>query len=363
MQHHNGFEADDIPAMADEAWDEGDEGFEAESMEEADEGAEMAAADEFSAAEDEFEEEDAYAADVSDEAEFGEEEAYEEEDGMEAGEAWEEDAFEEAGEGFEEGLEDEFSLGDIWRAGSAVASGYNRLPPWMRRAPGQIFGMLTHQPRDISQIYGEKTENAGNDLQVLIQQLKQRLGDGFDEMDVFADAMAEFAEAGEDWEGFVPPLGKLAARYVVKKAVPRRLRVVRKQAAKSIGKQTVRAVEKTTRALVKRYGPKAASAVPRIVRRVVKAVVAQRASPKTIPSMIRRTAVRVAQSPAAARKLSKPNRLARTVRAKTGVKPGALPPRRGARVMGYAPSPLRPYRPRRVRTLRLRGPVTIRYRV
>lgn len=363
----NGFEADaDIPTMADESWDEGDEGFEAEAIDAADD-----EADDFDEEAEGIEaagegwDEDAAVDDAADDDAFDEADEYADEDVMAAGDAWDDaDALADGGEVWDEGMEDEFNLGSIWRAGSAIASGYNRLPSWARRAPGQIFGMLTHQPQDISRSYSEKTENAGNDLQVLIEQLRRRFGDGFDEMDVFADAMVEFAEAGEDWEGFVPPLGKLAARYVVKKAVPRRLRVVRKQAAKAIGKETVQAVEKTTRALVKRYGPKVASAVPRIVRRVVKAVVARRASPKTIPAMIRRTAVRVAQSPAAARKLSRPNKLARSVRAKAGVRPGALQSaRRTSRVQGYAPTPLRPYRSRRFRTLKVRGPVTIRYRV
>lgn len=357
MQHNYEFEEDeDVPAMADEGWDEG-EGADEDGVDAAgDEAAEVDAADD-EAGDDAFEDEDgaddeSFADDVDEGDEFRVSAA----DGAD-------EADESDGEVWDEGTEDELNLGSIWKAGSAVASGYNRLPTWARRAPGQIFGMLTHQPRDIGVSLGDKTENVGNDLQVLIQELKQRLGDRFDEMDVFADAMAEFAEAGEDWEGFVPPLGKLAARYVVKKALPKSASAVRRQAAKAIGAETVKAVEKTTRALVKRYGPKVASAVPRIVRRVVRAVVAQRTSPKTIPGMIQRTAVRVAQSPAAARKLSRPNKLARSVRAKAGVKPGAIRPRQPGPAMGYAPTPLRPYRPRRFRTLRLRGPVTIRYRV
>jgi hypothetical protein len=113
---------------------------------------------------------------------------------------------------------------------------------------------------------------------------------------------------------------------------------------------------------VNKYGPKAASIVPRVVRRVVKAVVQQRASPRTIPATIVKTAARVVKSPVAARKLARPNALARKVRAKAGIKPGSprlrsIPP--------YAPPGVRPYRRRRTgaqRTITLQGPVRITYR-
>jgi hypothetical protein len=361
MQHHNGFEAEEsIPAMADDAWDEADDNLEEEWLDAADDEAEEFEAATEDQADDEFATDEAD--DAWNEADFAADTGVDD-DALAAGETWDDaDAVEDAGEAWDE-AGDELNLGSIWRAGSSIASRYNRLPPWARRAPGQIFSMLTNQPQDIGNIWADRTETAGNDLQVLVEQLKRQYGDGFDEMDVFADAMAEFAEAGEDWEGFVPPLGKLAARYVVKTAVPKRLQAVRKQAAKSIGKATVRAVEKSTRALVKRFGPNVANAVPRIVRRVVKAVVAQRASPKTIPSMIRRTAVRVAQSPAAARKLARPNKLARSVRSRAGVKPGAAGARTSSKVTGYASSPLKPYRSRRWRTVRIHGPATLRFRV
>jgi hypothetical protein len=367
QQLHNGF-AEEEAASA-EAWEEGE--AVADEMEDVSAEKDLSDdayddADSIDAAEDE----EVDAGDIDELAAMegafsGEDEVFDE--AIDAGESWDEgvDALGEdsAVEAlFFDGIESDEALpSSLFRGAQRLAHAYGGLPSWMRKAPGQVLGALMHQPSDISRIWDERSENLGNDASVLIRQLQQRFGsDEFDVMDVFADAMVEFGESGEDLEEFVTPLSGVAARYAVKTAVPKRVRAVKKQATKALGKATVKAIEKSTRAILNKYGAKGAAIVPRVVRRVVKAVVQQRASPRTIPSTIVKTASRVMKSPIAARKLARPNNLARKVRSKAGIAPGS--PRLRS-VKPYVPTTLRSYRRRGARrTITLRGPVKITFR-
>jgi hypothetical protein len=286
----------------------------------------------------------------------------------EGGEAWEGEGFaEDEGEVvdaiFIESLdaadEDEFLRRLLARAlqgGSRVAAA---LPAseWPWKLAGQVVSRLpighAGELGDIVSTAGPHAREAAPYLQSWALRVDPALPD---HMDFYADAMTDYAGEGADLEAFAPPLSGFATRYAVKATVPRKVRARKKAAVKALARATRRAVEKSTRVLLRELGPAGALATPAVVRRAVKVVRARQARPTALPALIQRTAVRVAKNKRLARKLARPVRRVRALRRRAGVRPGAA-------VRGYAPSQVRSYRRRRrVRTLRLRGPITIRYR-
>jgi hypothetical protein len=167
-----------------------------------------------------------------------------------------------------------------------------------------------------------------------------RLGPGrgparLDAMDAFADAAADEAMAGRSIDAYIPFLAGLAGRYVTKAILAAAKRGVRPGAARAYGRAVTKATRKAAQKLVRKRGPQALRSIPRIVRKVAKVARKRSGSARAVPRMIEQAATRVAASPRATARLSRPSAVVRRVRARAGVasnmSDGDAPPRARAR--------------------------------
>ena len=122
------------------------------------------------------------------------------------------------------------------------------------------------------------------------------LADGADEFEA-VDELVDMAETEDNIDAAAPVIAGLTLRRVMP-GVSRLPRATRRQ--------LVRGVSQATRTLVRRQGPQAARAVPRIVRTAQRAVRQRRIPARALPQVVRRTAARVASSPQAVRRLARP---------------------------------------------------------
>jgi hypothetical protein len=72
-------------------------------------------------------------------------------------------------------------------------------------------------------------------------------------------------------------------------------------------KQMVKSLTNATKALVRKQGPAAVRALPKIAKSVKRTAAVKGTPPMARPVIVRRTALRVAKSPMLAKKLSKPS--------------------------------------------------------
>ncbi len=140
-----------------------------------------------------------------------------------------------------------------------------------------------------------------------------------DAMDAFADAAADEAMAGRSANAYIPFLAGLAGRYVTKAILRASRGGMRPGAARAFGRAVTKATRKAAHKLVRKRGPKALRSIPRIVRKVAKVARRRRGSAKSVPRMIHRAVSRVAASPRAAARLSRPNPVVRRARVRAGV--------------------------------------------
>ena len=89
-----------------------------------------------------------------------------------------------------------------------------------------------------------------------------------DAMDAFADIAADEAVSEDEMDEFVPVLAGMAGRYAVRTLTTPGARAARPAAARALGRAVTRATSQAARAIVRRQGPQAIRAVPRVVRRV-----------------------------------------------------------------------------------------------
>jgi len=159
-----------------------------------------------------------------------------------------------------------------------------------------------------------------------------------DAMDAFADAAADEAMAGRSVNAYIPFLAGLAGRYVTKAILAASRRGVRPGAARAYGRAVTKATRKAAQKLVRKRGPKALRSIPRIVRKVAKVARRRPGSARAVPRMIEQAATRVAASPRAAARLSRPSAVVRRVRTRAGLAPnvtdGEALPRARARRRG-----------------------------
>lgn len=302
--------ADALTDVGEEGFEDGfEEGFEEDAFEEASDGFES---------EDGFEAEDGFEEDGLDAADAG-------------GDVFEGEGADEIEDAFAEAMdaedEDEF-LRRLW-------GGMQRLrrvaSPVMRRIGRRALpiGMrlLRQGARQLGGVVGQEVGGAaGGGLGGLLQQgLGALLGGGeqVDAMDAFADLAADEAAGEDEIDEFAPILAGMAGRYVVRNLTSAATRAARPAAVRALGRAVARTTARAARTIARRHGPRAVRAIPRLVRRVTVLVRRQGASPRTVPRMIQRAAVRVASSPRAAAQLARPSAPARRLRARAGVRPGA----------------------------------------
>ncbi|AGC48468.1 hypothetical protein MYSTI_07196 [Myxococcus stipitatus DSM 14675] len=283
------------------------------------------------------------------EAEGFEGEGFEGDEAPQTLEGFEGDGFE--GEGFEsdetpQALEDAFAEAMdahdedefLRRLGGAIRRVARVAGPTLRRIGRRALPIGMRLLRQAApQLGGIAGQEIGRTVAGLLQA---------DAMDAYADAAADYATE-EDMEAFTAVLGGLAARSVVRRTIPPARRAQQSRQVRQLGRAIGRLTSRLARQLVNRYGPRALTAVPRIVNQVTRMVREQGASPQAVPRMLRRTGNRVASSPPAVRRLARPNPAARRLRAQAGV---GRPARRPAG---------RPTAGRTPRTVTLRAPVRL----
>jgi hypothetical protein len=124
------------------------------------------------------------------------------------------------------------------------------------------------------------------------------LADGADEFEAIDELVDLVEDEGDDSIDAAAPI---VAGLALRRLVPGVSRIARPQR-----RQLVRGVSQATRTLVRRHGPRAARAVPRIVRGAQRAVRQRRIPGRALPQAVRRTAARVARHPRALRRLARP---------------------------------------------------------
>jgi hypothetical protein len=118
--------------------------------------------------------------------------------------------------------------------------------------------------------------------------------DDADEMDAL-DGMIDVADEAEAFDAMAP----VAAGLAIRKAVPKAARIPRPER-----KQLVRATTAAARHIARRHGPRAAVAVPAIVRHARKIAVQTGAPVQQLPQIVRRIAAKVARSPQLVRRFA-----------------------------------------------------------
>jgi hypothetical protein len=285
---------DDEAAFADEA-----EGFEEEAFEDAafeEEGFEEAEAFEDAEA---FEEEDSLEAEGFEEDEFAE-------DSLDAAE---EDALSDSLDESDE-LDDVFAeamdAADEDEFARRISARFARL----RRVARPYLRRMTRRALPIA-------------LRLIRHAARHRLASGasrVDAMDAFADAAADEAAAGRGpAASYIPFLAGLAGRYLTRAILSAAGRRRRPGAARAFGRAVTRATRKAAKALVRKRGPRALRSIPAIARKVARVARRRRGAAKHVPRMMLRAASRVAASPRATARLSRPVPIVRRMRARAGV--------------------------------------------
>lgn len=283
-----------------------------------------------SALEDEFEmEDDADAFEDEFEDEF-EMEAYEDEDffaddGFEAFDAYEYDAYEEdyaAEDAMESALAyalgaeeaDEFFgklLKGLKKVGSKVASGIKKAAPVVGRIASGVSRVASLIPHPYAQAIGRVAGVVGKAAN-LAQKLRAEGATEDEALEAFAEMAARDPRA-------LPIVSGLTARTVLKGKGA--------QLPPAARKQVVHQVQGAAKNLVAKRGPAAIRAMPKIARAVKRNAAAKGIPPVAAVKVVRRTAAKVAKSPALTRKLARPNPAAKRIVRAAGAATGPMTPR------------------------------------
>lgn len=271
--------------------------------------------------------------------EFGEDEGDElfldEYDELDEYDAYEEDEFDEidALDAMEEAVVDALDAEDtdeffrrlvqgIGRVARGAVNVARRVAPVVGRIARTVAPIASAIPLPWTQAIGRVANVVGR--------LMADEADEFEALDEMFD-LAEF----EDIDAVAP----IIAGLTIRRTMPGVARLPRSQK-----KKIVRSVTKATKTVARKQGPKAARAIPGVVRTVKKAVSQRRIPPSATAKAITRTAARVARSPKATRQMA--------VRAGTLISPKkSLVRRRRYMGGGVCPGCRKQYT--------LRGPVTI----
>jgi hypothetical protein len=192
-----------------------------------------------------------------------------------------------------------------------VARGVGRAAQTAGRVAGQV------------QRVAGRAGRAANPLASILGQvaplLQQYAAQGFDELDALEDLADLFAD--EELDEALPVLAGMAARTMVRPAL-------RRAALSSpLRRQIVRSTTQVARNLVRRQGPAALRALPRIAQSVGQTAARRRLSPSRLPQAIRKTGARVAAQPRLVGQLSRPAPGMRRTSVRPGPGRGGLPQR------------------------------------
>ena len=292
-----------------------------------------------------------------------------EQDGLADAESFEAESFEEDGFEFDEFEEDgldassEFDGAGEDAAGDELEDAGDELEEAFAGAvdaadEDEFARQLTHGLRQMAQPFLKRIARRVVPIGLQMIRFAARQGasgaDRFDAMDLFADAAADEAGRGSPRD-YVSFLAGLAGRYVVRSILSAAERQARPGAARALGRSVTRATRRAAGALVRRRGAAALRSLPRVVRQVTRVARQQRGSAAAVPRMIQRAAARVAASPGATARLSRPSAAVRRMRARAsagtrrpGRGRGGAPTHLGARPCGAC-----------ARTIVIRGPVTL----
>ncbi len=249
--------------------------------------------------------------DLAEESEF---EGAEEEDAFEEG--FEEEGFEE--EGFEEdAFEEGEDYGDVDEAeleeAMAYALGAEDTDEFFRRAfraLRRVGGGVLNVARRVAPVVGQIARTAAPIARMIphpyaraaapiLGLLSNLRAEGASE----EEAMDAFAELAAMDESAIPVIAGFAARTLLRgrgAAIPLAAR-----------RRLVHGMTSTARRLVRRSGPRAVRALPRIVRSVRRTAAVRRTPVRAMPRVVQRTAARVARRPGLVRRLSRPSPAAR----------------------------------------------------
>lgn len=264
---------------------------------------------------------------------FEEAEEFEEELAAEYGEEYGEEAF----DAMEDAVADALEAEDTDEFFRRLARGIRGAVSTARRVAGTV-GRVAAGPvgRIASQVAGRIPGPWGQIIARGIPLLAQLRNLGADELEAM-DEFADEAAAGElDVDAAIPVIAGLAARSLVRQAGARLSHQARRQ--------LVRGVSSAARTLVRRQGPQAIRALPRIVRSVRQRAIQQRTPVRAVARTFARTAARVVRRPQTTRRLARP--LPRTARRRVARQ----------RVRTIAPRVGRP-----LRSFILRGPTRITF--
>jgi len=232
------------------------------------------------------------------EADLGEE--FEEFGAAEDVDAW--DALEDAmADALDAEDTDEFfrrSLGALSRVAGVVGRGAGTVGRVVRTVgqAAQTAGRVARRTRRIA----GRAAQARSPVGYLMQQLGQYLNQGFDEYDALEDLANLFAE--EEMDEALPVLAGVAARTALRPM----LRRTAGQVSRPLRRQLVLSTTQAAQTLVRRRGPQAVRALPRIARSVGRTAVRRGLRPAALPQAVRRAAVQVAARPALVQRLAQP---------------------------------------------------------
>jgi hypothetical protein len=192
-----------------------------------------------------------------------------------------------------------------------VARGVGRAAQTAGRVAGQV------------QRVAGRAGRAANPLASILGQvaplLQQYAAQGFDELDALEDLADLFAD--EELDEALPVIAGIAARTMVRP-------VLRRAALSSpLRRQIVHSTTQVARNLVRRQGPAALRALPRIAQSVGQTAARRRLSPSRLPQAIRQTGARVAAQPRLVGQLSRPAPGMRRTSVRPGRGRGGLPQR------------------------------------
>jgi hypothetical protein len=263
----------------------------------------------------EFEEEEGFEAG---EEEFAAEEEWEGAEEEDLGEEFEEEGFEEEGEeeyAEEAAYEDEAALenamayalgaedtdeffrrafGALRRVGRAAGRVARRVARTARRV-APVIGRVARAAAPIARLIPHPWARAAAPALSLLGRLR---AEGASE----EEALEAFAELATYDESAVPIVAGLAARTLVRGQGARMPVAARRRLVRNMGA--------TARGMIRRRGPAAVRALPRIVRSVRRTAAVRRTPLRVAPGIVRRAAARVLRSPRLARRLSRPSPLA-----------------------------------------------------
>lgn len=198
------------------------------------------------------------------------------------------------------------AVGRVARTAGRTARTAERIAGQARRTAGQVgrvAGRVGRVAGRVGQVAGRAAQ-ARSPLRSLLGQLlpmiRQWSQQGFDEADALEDLADLFAE--EEMDEALPVLAGVAARTVVRPL----LRRVAGQVSHPLRRQLVHSATQAAQTLVRRQGPQALRALPRIAQSVGRTAARRRLRPAALPQAVRRTAAQVAARPSLVRRLAQP---------------------------------------------------------